>query len=58
MSAPYPHIAVIHHLQQPFLGHAAEPDIREQDARHLPDQAALAAAIFGAFVRVVRTWQG
>jgi GMP synthase-like glutamine amidotransferase len=25
MPPPYPHIAVIHHLQQPFLGHAAEP---------------------------------
>ena len=25
MPAPYPRIAVIHHLQQPFLGHAAEP---------------------------------
>jgi len=25
MSAHYPRIAVIHHLQQPFLGHAAEP---------------------------------
>ena len=30
-----------------------EADIREQDARHLPDQAALATAIFGAFARVV-----
>jgi GMP synthase (glutamine-hydrolysing) len=25
MLTPYPRIAVIHHLQQPFLGHAAEP---------------------------------
>jgi hypothetical protein len=31
----------------------AEADIRAQDARHLPGQAALAAAIFGAFARVV-----
>jgi len=25
MTPPYPHIAVIHHLQQPFLGNAAAP---------------------------------
>lgn len=31
-----------------------EADIRAADARHLPDQAALSAAIFGAFKRVVR----
>jgi hypothetical protein len=31
----------------------AEKDIRAADARHLPGQAALSAAIFGAFVRVV-----
>ena len=28
---------------------------RAADARHLPDQAALSAAIFGAFARLVRT---
>ena len=33
----------------------AEADIRAADARHLPDQAALSAAIFGAFARLVRT---
>jgi GMP synthase (glutamine-hydrolysing) len=33
----------------------AEADARAADARHLPDQAALSAAIFGAFKRVVRT---
>jgi GMP synthase (glutamine-hydrolysing) len=32
----------------------AEADIRDADARHLPAQAALSAAIFGAFARVVR----
>ena len=31
-----------------------EADIRAQDARHLPGQAALATAIFGAFADVVR----
>jgi GMP synthase (glutamine-hydrolysing) len=30
-----------------------EADIRAADARHLPDQAALSTAIFGAFKRVV-----
>jgi GMP synthase (glutamine-hydrolysing) len=30
-------------------------DAREADARHLPGQAALSTAIFGAFTRVVRT---
>ncbi len=33
----------------------AEADIRAADARHLPDQAALSTAIFGAFARLVRT---
>jgi GMP synthase (glutamine-hydrolysing) len=33
----------------------AEADARAADARHLPDQAALSAAIFGAFARLVRT---
>ncbi len=32
-----------------------EADARAADARHLPDQAALSTAIFGAFVRVVRS---
>ena len=32
-----------------------EADARAADARHLPDQAALSTAIFGAFARVVRT---
>ena len=31
-----------------------EPAARAADARHLPAQAALSAAIFGAFARVVR----
>jgi len=31
-----------------------EADIRAQDARHLPGQAALATAIFGAFANLVR----
>jgi GMP synthase (glutamine-hydrolysing) len=31
-----------------------EADIRAADARHLPAQAALSAAIFGAFARVAR----
>jgi hypothetical protein len=31
----------------------AEADIRALDARHLPAQAALSTAIFGAFRRVV-----
>ena len=34
-------------------GAVAEADIRALDARHLPDQAALSTAIFGAFRRVV-----
>lgn len=32
----------------------AEPEIRAADARHLPGQAALSAAIFGGFARVAR----
>ena len=35
-----------------------EADIRAADARHLPDQAALSAAIFGAFARLVRDAAG
>ena len=31
-----------------------EAGAREADARHLPGQAALSTAIFGAFARVVR----
>ena len=32
-----------------------EADVRAADARHLPGQAALSTAIFGAFARLVRT---
>ena len=32
-----------------------EAGAREADARHLPGQAALSTAIFGAFTRLVRT---
>ena len=32
-----------------------EAGAREADARHLPGQAALSTAIFGAFARLVRT---
>ena len=35
-----------------------EADARAADARHLPDQAALSTAIFGAFARVVRERAG
>jgi GMP synthase (glutamine-hydrolysing) len=35
-----------------------EPDARAADARHMPAQAALSTAIFGAFVRVVRERAG
>jgi GMP synthase (glutamine-hydrolysing) len=39
MPPPYPHIAVIHHLQQPFLGNAAAPlgPVREHFGGTLPD---------------------
>ncbi len=39
MDAQYPRIAVIHHLQQPFLGNAAEPlgPVEEHFAGALPD---------------------
>ena len=33
---------------------AGHPGAREADARHLPGQAALSTAIFGAFARLVR----
>jgi GMP synthase (glutamine-hydrolysing) len=35
-----------------------EPDARAADARHMPHQAALSAALFGAFARVVRERAG
>jgi GMP synthase (glutamine-hydrolysing) len=36
----------------------SEPDARAADARHMPAQAALSTAIFGAFSRVVRERAG
>ena len=43
MLTAYPRIAVIHHLQQPFLGHAATPlgDVEEHFDGALPDLAGL-----------------
>ena len=38
MNPTYPHIAVIHHLQQPFLGNAAAPlgTVKEHFGETLP----------------------